>query len=195
MPKKITIIQGHPDPANNRFCHALEMAYIEGAKNGGHAVKRIDVANLDFPLLRTREEFEHGDPPPGIVDSQEAIAWADHIVVIYPLWLGTMPALMKGFLEQTFRYGFAIGTIEEKRMPRGLLTGKTARVVITMGMPAFIYRWFFGAHSLKSLERNILKMSGIKPVYESLIGNIDAPSDKKRMKWLKEMATLGKRGV
>ena len=69
MPKKITIIQGHPDPANNRFCHALEMAYIEGAKNGGHAVKRIDVANLDFPLLRTREEFEHGDPPPGIVDS------------------------------------------------------------------------------------------------------------------------------
>lgn len=53
-----------------------------------------------------------------------------------------MPALLKAFFEQTFRYGFALG--KEERIPEGLLKGKSARIVVTMGMPAFIYRWYLG---------------------------------------------------
>jgi multimeric flavodoxin WrbA len=70
-------------------------------------VRLIEVAKLDFPLLRSQEDFDHGSPPEAIRPAQEAIAWADHLVILYPLWLGTLPALLKGFLEQVLRPDFA----------------------------------------------------------------------------------------
>ena len=84
----------------------------------------------------------------------------------------------------------AAGTEWKKR----LLKGKTARIVVTMGMPAFIYRWFYGAHSLKSLERNILGFCGIGPIKESLIGMVEAPDNTRREKWLEKLRTLGREG-
>jgi putative NADPH-quinone reductase len=89
-------------------------------------------------------------------------------------------ALLKGFLEQTFRPGFAVAGSECKQ----LLKGRSARVVVTMGVPAVIYRWFFGAHSLKSLERNILKFVGIGPIREALVGMVAAKDDVERKGWL-----------
>jgi len=72
------------------------------------------------------------------------------------------------------------------------LTGKSARIVVTMGMPAFFYRWYFGAHGLKGLERNILGFAGIGPIRESLFGMIEGASDAKRKRWLEAMRALGK---
>ena len=193
--KRIVIIQGHPDPRYDRFCHALEASYVQGAKEGRNEIKLIQVAKLDFPILRTKEDFEEGELLQCIKSSQEAIRWAEHLVIFYPLWLGTMPALLKGFFEQVFRYGFALSTGNNEKMPKGLLSERTARIVVTMGMPAFIYRWYYGSHSLKSLERNILKLSGIGPIKESLIGMVDEVDKKRRYKWLKEMCVLGKKGI
>lgn len=104
-----------------------------------------------------------------------------------------MPAMLKAFIEQLFRPGFAFGGEGEKSMWSGRLKGRSARVVVTMGMPAFVYRWFFRAHSLKSLERNILKFCGIKPVRETLLGMVDSASDEKRGRWLRTMHELGRR--
>jgi putative NADPH-quinone reductase len=194
MPRHIAIIQGHPDPKGDRFCHALANSYAKGAEEAGYEVETVPVSELDFPVLRTKEDFETGTVLPSIQQSQQAISQADHLVIFYPLCLGTMPALLKAFFEQVFRYGFALSADENDRMPKGLLTGKTARVVVTMGMPAIIYRWYFGAHSLKSLERNILKLSGIGPIKESLIGMVDESDNKNRRKWLEKMSSLGQKG-
>jgi putative NADPH-quinone reductase len=149
------------------------------------------VAQLDFPLLRTREEFEHGPVPPAIQHAQAKIKNAHHLVIIYPLWLGGMPALLKGFLEQLFRPGFVTGDPALKSSRRRQLTGKSARIIVTMGMPALIYRWFFGAHSLKSLERNILGFCGFRPIRQSLIGLVESPKPGQREKWIARMRTLG----
>lgn len=194
MNQKITLIQGHPDLEQKRFCHALADAYAEGAATAGRELRRINVGTLDFPLIRTQAEFEERPPPPDIENAQQAIRWAEHLVVVYPLWLGTMPALLKGFFEQTFRYGFAISE-DTDRMPRKLLAGRSARVVITMGMPALVYRWYFRAHSLKSLERNILGMSGIKPISENLIGLVGALDEPGAERWLEKLRRLGERGA
>ncbi len=107
MAKRIAIIQGHPDPGEAHFCHALAAAYETAAQKAGHEVRRITVAGLDFPVLRSKTEFETGTPSPDIAQVQADIAWAEHVVLIYPLWLGTMPALLKAFLEQVFRPDFA----------------------------------------------------------------------------------------
>jgi len=101
-----------------------------------------------------------------------------------------MPALLKAFLEHIFRPGFAF-QYRVKGFPRKLLKGKTARIVITMGMPAFLYRWYFRAHSLKSLKRNILRFCGIGPIQESLFGMVEATTEATRQKWLAKMRKYG----
>jgi|SRR6516225_8484762 putative NADPH-quinone reductase len=96
MPRRLTIIQGHPDPGGRRLCHALADAYAEGAAAVGHEITRIEVAQLDFPILRTQEEFERGSLPETLVAGRDAFVSAQHLVMIFPLWHGTMPALLQG---------------------------------------------------------------------------------------------------
>lgn len=175
------------------LCHALSDSYALGAQQGGHDVKIIDLAKLDFPLLRTQAEFKDVQPPPAISDAQETIRWADHLVMVFPLWLGTMPAVVKGFLEQTMRPGFAF-QYGDHGFTKKLLSGRSARLVVTMGMPTWIYRWFFLAHGLRGLERNILEFVGIGPVRESYFGMVENVSEDTRKKWLDAMHKLGKLG-
>lgn len=171
--RRILLVQGHPDGVTRHLGHALEDAYAQGAEAGGHEVRRVAVAALDFPLLRSQHAWEAGDLPAVLLPAQQAIAWAQHIVLFFPLWLGDMPALLKGFLEQVARPGFAFTAKGDNPYGQKGLTGRSARVVVTMGMPALLYRWYFRAHSVKSLERNILGFVGISPVRETLIGQVD----------------------
>ncbi|MDD5272290.1 MAG: NAD(P)H-dependent oxidoreductase [Methylovulum sp.] len=194
-PKRIALIQGHPDPAGNRFCHALAAAHIKGAEAAGHNIQLIDIANTQFPLLRSQADFEEGEAPESLKPAQQTIQSAGHLVIIYPLWLGSMPAYLKAFIEQVFRPGFAASKAADGKFWQKLLTGKTAHIVVTMGMPAFIYRWYFLAHSLKSLERNILQFCGIKPTQETLIGMVDTLDDSKRQRWLAKMELMGHNGT
>lgn len=194
MAKRIVIIQGHPDSAGKHLCHALGDSYSRGAQENGHAVEQIDIANLDFPFLRTKEDFEQGTLPPALVRSRDLIGAADHLVFVYPLWLGDMPALLKAYLEQIFRPGFAF-QYRERGFPLKRLKGKSARIVVTMGMPAAIYRWYFAAHSVKNFKRGILGFSGIGPIRTSLFGMVEAAPYAARRRWLDQMRLLGARAL
>ncbi len=185
---RIAIIDGHPDPDRKHFVHALADAYAEGARDY-HQVDRIDVGSLDFPLLRSADDWRDGSPVPAIADAQHKIRAARHLVFLYPMWLGDVPALFKGFLEQVARPGFAIAQTENG-FPKRLLKGRSARIVVTMGMPSKIYTLFYRAHSLKSLERNILRLAGIGPIRHSVIGNVEGSSEERRA-WLNTMRELG----
>jgi putative NADPH-quinone reductase len=194
MGRRILVIQGHPDASVQHLCHALEHSYVQGATTAGHELRRINVAKLDFPLLRSQHEWEKEPLPPGLLEAQEAIKWAEHILFFFPLWLGDMPALLKGFLEQVARPNFAFSAQDNNPFSGKALKGRSARVVVTMGMPAIVYRWFFLAHSVRSLERNILGFVGIGPVKDTLIGmagNMNAEAVKN---WLHKLENLGKKG-
>lgn len=211
MTARILLLQGHPDPAGGHFGHALADAYAEGATEAGHELRRIELATLDFPLLRSKADWETGELPAALVPAREAVQWAQHIVLFFPLWLGGMPALTRGFLEQLMRPGFALGRTAEvganagaragadaearPSFPAKLLQGRSARVVVTMGMPALVYRWYFRAHSLKALERNILGFVGIAPVRETLIGMVEGKSDVQRRRCVQQMIVLGRKGA
>ena len=168
MSRRILVIVGHPDPDPARFCRALAEAYAHGAQSAGHVVRNVDPGTIDFPLLRTMEEFQHGVPPASLKDAAEAIGWAEHIVFVFPLWLGTMPALLKG---------------------------RSARVVVTLGMPAFFYRLWFLSHGIAGMRRNILNFVGIKPVRETLFGLVEGVSAARRERWIEKMRSLGERGA
>jgi putative NADPH-quinone reductase len=192
LSKRVLIIIGHPDAGEAHFGHALARAYEDGATKAGHEVRVIDVGRLDFPILRSRKEFEAPEPPPEIRAAQEDIRWAEHLVIVYPLWLGTLPALLKGFFEQTFRYGFALG-MGGRGLPKKLLAGRSARIVVTMGMPALVYKLYFRAHGLKSLTSGVLALSGISPIRSTVLGLIEGRSPEHRRRLLDEMRELGGR--
>ncbi|MGF1649035.1 MAG: NAD(P)H-dependent oxidoreductase [Hyphomicrobiaceae bacterium] len=190
--RKILILNGHPDPSPERLGRALALAYAEGASAGGHDVRVTHIAELSFPILRSKAEFD-GEAPDVIVKAQDDMRWAEHIVLVYPLWHGMLPAFLKAFLEQVFRAGFAMHVSETGWTP--MLKGKSARVVVTMGMPTLFYRFYFFAHSLAALRRNILGFSGMAPVRTTLYGMIETVSAETRAGWLEEMRALGRRAT
>jgi putative NADPH-quinone reductase len=189
MTRRILVLDGHPDPRGEHFVHGLATAYRESAMVAGHEVRTLVIASLDFPLLRSPEEFQKGRPPAVIAAAQSDIEWANHLAVFYPLWLGSMPALTKGFFEQALRPGFAFGPAKGRGLPQQKLKGRSARVVVTMGMPTFFYKWFYRAHSLKSFERNILHFCGIRPVRATVVGMVESKAT--REKALAAMRRLG----
>jgi putative NADPH-quinone reductase len=191
MSKRILIIQGHPDASEPHLCHALASSHNVGAQSAGHAVKHVNVAELDFPLLRSQKDFETGTVPSSLKPIQNELLWAEHLVIFFPLWAGDMPALLKGFFEQLMRPSFS--GEHASFFDKKVLSGRSARVVVTMGMPALVYRWYFRAHSIKSLERNLLGIVGIAPVHETLIGLTGNMKAAEAAKWLTKLKRLGER--
>jgi putative NADPH-quinone reductase len=190
--RRILVLDAHPDPDPGRFVHALARTYADAAGAAGHALATIELASLEFPLLRSPQDWLHGEPPPVIARAQSDIEWADHVVVLFPLWLGDMPALLKGFLEQVMRPGFAL-EYREHGLPRRLLAGRSARIVVTMGMPALFYRLVYGANSVRSFERNILRLVGFRPVERTIVGGVEDAGHREAA--LEAMRELGVRGV
>jgi putative NADPH-quinone reductase len=171
MSKRVLIVNGHPDGRPERLCAALAEAYAEGAVQGGHEVRRIEVAKLSVPWLRTADAFLAPPASSDIVRAQDDILWAQHIVVVHPLWLGAAPAMLKAFMEQVACNGFFLDA-SARGFPKGKLQGRSARLVVSMGMPAVFYRLLYGAYGVRSFERGILGLAGIKPVRHTLLGGI-----------------------
>ncbi len=193
MGRRILVIDGHPDPDPGRLVHALAQAYAEAALAAGHEVRRVDVASLDMPVLRTQHNYRDEPAPPAAERVQQDIAWAEHLVLLFPLWLGGTPALLKAVLEQVLRPGFAADS-QGGRMPVKRLKGRSVRIVVTMGMPALAYRWWFGAHGLRSLKSEILALVGFGPIRDTLFGSVEAATDQTRRGWIEAVATLARQG-
>ncbi|UMA64644.1 NAD(P)H-dependent oxidoreductase [Roseivivax marinus] len=187
----ILVVLGHPDGAGRHYCDGLAQAYAAGARAGGHQVEVIDIGAEAVSFLHSRAEWTGGDPPDFVPAAQAAIRSAEHIVFVYPLWLGSMPAKLKAWLEHVMRPRF-VGLEADGRFRR-LLRGRSARVIVTMAMPAPAYRFWFGAFSLRSFDRNVLRFVGIAPVRWTLIGGVET-SEARRAQALDRVMRLGRAG-
>jgi putative NADPH-quinone reductase len=168
--KRILIINGNPDPAPERLSSALADAYGDGAVRSGHDVRRIDVGSVSFSILRRAAAFTTMPQDPDIVAAQANFLWAEHLFFIFPLWLGGPPSLMKAFMEALACGSFLIG--EGKHFPTAMLKGRSARIVVTMGMPSLAYRLLFGAYGVKAFRKSILSIAGVSPIRTTLLGGI-----------------------
>lgn len=190
---KIMVVVGHPQ--HNTFCGALAKAYAEGALSAGHNAQVFQLSQMNFdPILR--EGYRKEQPfEPDLQGAYGALKACDHLVIIFPLWCGDMPALLKGFIERILQPDLIAREKTENAMNWNIFPGKTARVVMTMGMPVSVYRWFYRGHALKLLKRNILNFIGIKPVSDTLYGMIATSKPEQRERWLEEMRALGARAA
>ncbi|QDS35499.1 NAD(P)H-dependent oxidoreductase [Brevibacillus brevis] len=187
----ILVIIGHPDPES--YCSALAHAYMEGAKGKAAQIRTIDLSQISFdPNLkygyRKRTELEDD-----LKEAQDLIRWADHLVIVYPIWWGTMPAILKGFFDRVLLPGFAYKYREGSSLWDKLLTGKTAHVIVTMDTPSWYNRLIYWQAGHLVMKRNILKFCGIKPVKLTEISGVNASTEEKRKKWLEKVNQLGER--
>lgn len=185
---RIFVVVGHA--RQDTFCEALGEAYARGARGAGHEVEVFALSRMRFdPILR--EAYVRVQPlEPELAAAHASMLKADHLVLVFPLWLGGMPAILKGFLERILQPDI-IGPAKEGKFVH-ILEGKSARVIVTMGMPGVVYRWWYGAHALQALKRNILEFMGVSPVKSTLFGMIEQVGAEKRRQWLDEVEELGR---
>ncbi len=185
---RIVIVVGHS--RQGTLCEALGQSYANGARAAGHDVDLFVLSKMTFdPILR--EGYEHIQPlEPDLAAARTAIYAADHLVFVFPLWLGDMPAILKGFLERFLQPDLVDPAKQQAFVP--LLKGKSARIIVTMGMPGLIYRWYFGPHALRILSGNILGFVGVAPIRNTIFGRVANVTAEVRRRWLAEVEALGR---
>jgi NAD(P)H dehydrogenase (quinone) len=186
---RIVIIVGNPQ--HHSYCEALGEAYLRGALEAEHHAELFVLANMQFdPILR--EGYRRPQPlEADLAAARAAFLACDHTVLIFPLYCGDMPALMKGFIERMLQPDLLKINKAGDHASWKMFRGKSARVIMTMGMPGWFYRLYYGAHALKLLRRNVLHFIGIKPVRSTIYGMIAAVSDDTRKQWLREVEAMG----
>lgn len=189
--KKIVIICGHPD--TDTFTGSMLDHYQAAAEDAGHHVVRFNLGELHFdPILRKGyKEIQQLEPDLQMI--QDAIHECDHLVIAYPNWWCTMPALLKGMFDRIWLPGFAFNFNKETKKIEKHLTGKTARVFIMSGSHSpFRTWWQFGDYT-NEIQYGVLEFAGIKTQISSY-GPTERVSDDTRYQWIKEAESLGLQG-
>lgn len=188
--KNILVLLGHPNAES--YCAALAKAYVKGASASGHHVVLMNVAELKFDYnqiygLKADQTLE-----PDLKLAQEKIKWAHHIVIVHPVWWGSVPAVLKAFFDRVLLSGFAFKYKTEGPWWDKLLTGKTARIIYTSDTPTWFYKWFYKEPSVVQLKGRTLEFCGIQPVKVTAIGKLRHLSIDQRIKYLNKVEAIAK---
>ena len=188
MGKRILLILGHPSGAS--FCAALAERYVQSAIDAGHEVRQLRLGELDFdPVLR--EGYRQIQVlEEALSAAQSDILWAEHLTLVYPIWWGGIPALLKGFFDRVFLPGFAFKYRKGKAFPDKLLTGRTAHLLVTMDTPPWYYRWIYRMPGLHQVRKTTLEFCGIKPTRTLTFGPILGASADRHTAWLRQAEAI-----
>ncbi|MEV6331195.1 NAD(P)H-dependent oxidoreductase [Streptomyces sp. NPDC051909] len=143
---KALIVHAHPDP--HSLTTSLKDVAVETLLAQGHEVAVSDLYAMKWKSAADYDDFDAVTGPDFMRASGEAYASArlgediraeqrklqkaDLVILHYPLWWFTMPAILKGWIDRVFTYGFAYGA-EVPRYGEGPFAGKRAMVVTTAG--------------------------------------------------------------
>lgn len=186
---RVLVVCGHP--RKDSFCHALAGAYTEGARRVGAEVRQLQVRDLDFDM-HVRHPSPNQQPcEADIARARELITWAQHIVFVYPTWWGTLPALLKGFLDRVLTPGFAFDETDDPAVWERLLEGRTAHLLVTMDTPPWVYRLIYGQPGHNAMRKATLGFCGIEPVFTTTFGPVKPAAEWERKAWLEQARAEG----
>ncbi len=188
MGKRVAVIVGHP--AADSWCGALADSYAAAARAGGHEVRMLQLAQLDFDPSLHEGYRQIQALEPDLLAAQATLAWAEHLVIAYPIWWGSVPALLKGFLDRILLPGFAFKYRPGKAFPEQLLRGRSAQLLVSMDTPPWYFRWVYRMPGIVQLKKTTLEFCGIAPVKVAAFGPLIASSSAQRASWLVKAARL-----
>lgn len=188
MGKRVAVIVGHP--AADSWCGALADSYAAAARAGGHEVRMVHLAQLDFDPNLHEGYRQIQALEPDLLAAQGTVAWAEHVVIAYPIWWGSVPALLKGFLDRILLPGFAFKYRPGKAFPEQLLRGRSAQLLVSMDTPPWYFRWVYRMPGIVQLKKTTLEFCGIAPVKVAAFGSLISSSPALRASWLVKAARL-----
>ena len=188
MPNRTLVILGQPSTTS--FCAALADACIASAEKAGHQVRVLRLGELAFDPILHNGYTQVQALEPDLLRAQSDILWATHLVFVFPIWWGGVPALMKGFIERIFLPGFAFKYRPGKAFPDKLLSGRTAHLLVTLDTPPWYYRWFQRMPGIHQMRSTTLAFCGITPIKTLMFGPVLGSKPAQREKWLKQAGAL-----
>lgn len=188
---RVLIVYAHPNPQS--FNHAILESFTKGLTEAGHSTDVVDLYSIDFdPCVRLADlaQFTGGEMPGDVLEQQQRITEADGIAMIHPIWGWSFPAIMKGWMDRVFSYGFAYEAGE--RGVRGLLKDRKTLVISTAGGPEEFYESAGYMDAFITTCNGIFNVSGIHSVEYPCFYGVQAAGDEGRKKYLEQAFTLGK---
>lgn len=191
--KKIVVLLGHPDPTS--FSGGLVDTYVNAAQEAGHEVRRTNIGEIHFDPILHKGYKEIQQLEPDLIKLQEDIKWADHLVVVYPNWWNTMPAILKGLFDRMWLPGFAFNFDKATKKLIQRLKGKTARVIIIAGTQSPFKTWWKYGDFTNEIRRGILAFAGFSPVSLTAFGPAEHVGPEQKEVWKKKVEMLGRKGL
>ncbi|MEE8874683.1 NAD(P)H-dependent oxidoreductase [Pseudomonas helleri] len=191
MSKRVLIILGHP--SIDSFCGAIATHYFEAATQAGCEVRIVQLGALNFDPVLHEGYNQIQTLEQDLLDAQADIMWAEHLVFVFPLWWGGVPALLKGFIDRTFLPGFAFKYRQGKVFPDKLLKGRTAHLLVAMDTAPWYYKWVYWMPGLHLMRKHTLAFCGIKPLTTLMFGPVLTSTIIQRQRWLQQAMTLARR--
>ncbi len=180
--KRILVLNGNPKETS--LCRALAESYAEGATRSGGQVDVVHLSDFEFdPILKSGYDSNQLLENP-LVELKDKIASAEHVVIVYPVWWGSVPAALKGVLDRIFLPGFAFKYEKGDVFPKRLLKGKTARIIATMDTPVWYYKFIYGSPATKMMKKTVLEFCGFSPVKVTQFGSVLKSTEEQRKKWV-----------
>jgi NAD(P)H dehydrogenase (quinone) len=191
--KKVLIINGHPN--SESYCTSLTKAYTNGSVAAGNEVVVLNLFDLKFNINfeGTYSKESNNNLEADLVFAQEKIKWAQHIVVIHPVWWGSVPAILKGFFDRTLLPGFAFKYKKDSAFWDMLLIGKTASIIYTSDTPPWFYKLFYRVPSINMVRDRVLGFCGIKTISVTGIGPIRNSTQTFREDWIIKIEKLAQK--
>ncbi len=189
MSKKILVLLGNPD--TDTFSGSIADYYQAAAEDAGHEVRRVNVGELQFDPILHKGYKEIQPLEQDLLDLQDAVRWAEHVVVVYPNWWCTMPALLKGLFDRMWVPGFAFNFDKKTGKVIQRLRGKTGRVIIVAGTHGPFQTWWKYGDYTNEIQHGILGFAGIRAAV-TVFGPSDKVSGVCKEKWLQQVEKLGR---
>jgi NAD(P)H dehydrogenase (quinone) len=188
MSKRVLILAANPKA--DSFTNYLAETYANSAKKK-HEVQLIRLPDMEFNMDLSGGYTEQHALEESLQSFQASLEWCEHLVIFTPIWWGSVPAKLKGLIDRTFLPGFAFQYEKGKTIPKKLLQGRTARIVMMMDTPPWYYVLLQGAPAVRQLKAATLKFVGFKSVKHNMIGPIISSTSGARTKWINNISKLG----
>ncbi|MFD2178500.1 NAD(P)H-dependent oxidoreductase [Veronia pacifica] len=185
--KKVLVINGNPK--SDSLCKSMADQYATVAAKH-HKVEQIHVGDLDFQMNLSAGYDKNTEMEPDLANFQKMIMWAEHVVIVSPVWWGTVPAKLKGLIDRTFLPNFAFKYTKGKAIPEKLLKGRTSELIITLDTPPFWYKFVKGNAVYKQLKKCTLDFTGIKNRTSTYFGPVINSKPESREVWLGKVSKL-----
>lgn len=185
---KIYVLLGHP--SKKGFNGKIYETYCKAALDAGHEVKSQFLGELSFDPIFWGTKGDCQKLEPDLKTAQEYIAWCDKWVIIYPMWWGSFPALLKGFFDRALLSDFAYKSHKDDQFWDKLLKGKQAQIITTCDAPSWWVWLTYRNCDTRTLKSAILGYCGISPVKVKRIDKLRTKSEKQKELILNEVSKL-----